>query len=159
MKTSNLDRMIQLAEEFFATKNDPTQVSVTEEVMTRLRRIHPATMSEQIEGDGPVAWILLIPTTQDLMEQFIAKQVNEQELLAKTPLQCRYEAVYLCSALVLPEYRGKGLAKELTIRAVTSMKADHPIKSLFYWAFRPEGAKLASSVARDCGLPLYRRSE
>jgi len=122
-----------------------------------LRRIHHATMSERNEEDGPVAWILLIPTTQDLMEQFIAKKVNEQELLAKTPLEGLYEAVYLCSALVLPEHRGKGLAKELTIRGVKSIKADHPIKSLFYWAFSREGAKLASSVARDCGLPLFQR--
>lgn len=157
MKTSNLERMIQLAEEFFATKNDPTQISVTEEVMVRLRRIHPATMSEQNEGNGPVAWILLIPTTQDLMEQFIAKQINEQELLVKTPLEGPYEAVYLCSALVLSECRGKGLAKELTSRAVKSIRAEHPIKSLFYWAFSPEGAKLASTVASDCGLPLFQR--
>ena len=156
---SNLERMIHLADEFFATKNDPTQISMTTEVMERLRRLHPATLTEERDGSGPVAWILLIPTTNDLMKRFIAKQINEQELLESTPLQGVYEAIYLCSALVLPEHSRKGLAKRLTCAAIKSIQVDHPIKYLFYWSFSPEGARLAASVARDLGLPLYKGPE
>lgn len=156
---SNLDRMIQLADEFFATKSDPNQISVTASVMDRLRQIHPATLTQQDDGDGPVAWMLLIPTTQELMEQFIDREVSEQELLEKTPLRGEYEAVYLCSALVLPEYRGRGLAKRLMCTAVKFIAVDHPIKTLFYWAFSSEGEKLASSVARALHLPLRKRPE
>lgn len=159
MPPSNLDRMIQLAKEFFALKNDPAQISVTEETMEKFREIHPATLTEENDGSGPVAWILLIPTTHELMEQFIAKQITERELLEKTPLQGRYDALYLCSALVLPEYRAKGLAKQLTRAAVKSIRADHPIERMFYWAFSPEGKKLAASVAREADLPLYSRPE
>lgn len=83
---SNLERMIRLAEEFFATKNDPAQISVTEEVMKRLREIHPASLSEHDDGNGPVAWVLLIPTTSELMNRFIAKQITENELLEQTPV-------------------------------------------------------------------------
>lgn len=151
--------MIQLAEEFFATKNDPTQISVTPEVMERLRQLHPATLTEQDEGEGPVAWILVAPTTNDLMKRFIAKQINEQELLDETPLGGKYEAIYLCSALVLPEHRRKGLAKKLTCQAIESIRKDHPIKHLFYWAFSQEGVRLATSVAREMDLPLYKRPE
>ena len=149
--------MIQLAEEFFAAKNDPAQISVTEEILVHLRRIHPVTLSEYDDGNGPVAWILIIPTLNDLMEQFIAKQMNEQELLDRTPVPGEYGAIYLCSALVLPEFRGKGIAKQLLLKAVRSIKADHPVKHLFYWAFSPAGKKLAISVARELGLELLQR--
>ena len=101
--TSNLERMIRLAEEFFATKNDPAQISVNDEVMARVREIHPASLAEHDDGNGPVAWVLLIPTTSELMNRFIAKEITEKELLAKTPVRGTYDAIYLCSALVLPE--------------------------------------------------------
>ena len=159
MTTSNLERMIRLAEEFFATKKDPTQISVTAEVMERLKQLHPATLTEQDGGEGPLAWILVIPTTSNLMNRFIAKQINEQELLDETPQHGTYEAIYLCSALVLPEQRGKGLAKKLTCQAIESICINHPIKYLFYWAFSPEGEKLATSVARETNFPLYKRPE
>ena len=154
----NLQRMIALAEEFFETKNDPNQISVTEEIMERLHEIHPATMTEKREAKGPIAWMLIIPTTQALMEEFIAKKINEQDLLSRTPIGGRYDAIYLCSALVLPEYRGKGLAKSLLSDAVRSIRVQHPIKSLFYWGFSVEGEKLAASVAREVNLPLVARA-
>lgn len=159
MGDSNLERMIRLAEEFFGTRNDPTQISVNEEVMARLQQIHPATLSEERDEQGPIAWMLVIPTTHELMEQFIAKAINEQELLAKTLPGCTYDAIYLCSALVLPEHRGGGIAKKLVGRAIESIRKEHPIKYLFYWGFSVEGEKLATNVAREFGLPLYSRPE
>ena len=158
MKQSNLSRMIELAEGFFETKNDPDQISVTEEVMERLRKIHPATLAEEDHGKGPVAWVLLIPTTEKLMRLFVAQQISEKDLLQQTPIPGTYEAIYLCSALVLPEYRGKGLAKRLACRSVEAIVQDHPVKHLFYWAFSPEGAKLATSIANRMGLPLLERA-
>jgi hypothetical protein len=149
--------MIKLAEEFFETKNDPEQISVSEEIMNRLHELHPSTMSEKKNENGPIAWVLVIPTTHQLMEEFIAKKINEKELLEKTPAGSEYDALYLCSALVLPEERGKGLAKNLIIDAIRSIQKQHPIKTLFYWSFSPEGKGLAMSVAREIGLPLRER--
>jgi ribosomal protein S18 acetylase RimI-like enzyme len=156
---SNLERMIQLAEEFFETKNDPAQISVNEEVMKRLRKIHPSSLSEHDDGNGPVAWVLLIPTTSDLMNRFIAKQITEKELLEQTPVGGTYDAIYLCSALVLPEQRRKGLARQLTSDAIRAIARDHPVKQLFYWAFSKEGEALADAVALECGLALRNRPE
>ncbi|MCX6134403.1 MAG: hypothetical protein NTU47_11375 [Ignavibacteriales bacterium] len=158
MGLDNLQRMILLAEEFFETKNDPGQISVTEEVMSTLRKIHPSTLAEKRNDDGPIAWILVLPTTLRLMKEFIAEQINERELLEKTPVGAKYEAVYLCSALVLPEHRGKGLARGLTIQAVKSIQNDHPIQYLFCWPFSNEGKKLADSVAGLLGLSLRSRT-
>ena len=154
----NLDRMIHLAEDFFETRSDPAQISVTEETMEKLRRIHPGTLSEESNDDGPVAWILVIPTTHELMDDFITGRINERELLDRTPLETMYEALYLCSALVLPEFRGKGIAKRLALHAVKSIRVRHPIRWLFYWSFSPEGEKLAAALAKETGLPLFRRA-
>jgi GNAT superfamily N-acetyltransferase len=155
----NLVRMIRLANEVFGMKQDPTQISVNTNVIARLRKIHPSTMAEKNTKKGPVAWILVFPTTEDLMVQFIKRQINERDLLKKTPLSVEYDAIYLCSALVLPEYRRKGLAKRLMCKAIKSIQNQHSIKFLFYWAFSIPGKRLAVSIAKECNLPLYKRAE
>ena len=157
MPNDNLKRMIALAEEFFDVKNDPDQISVDEETRTRLLAIHPNTMTEVRNEDGPIVWILVIPTATEVMEQFLARKINERQLLQKTAPSGRYEAVYLCSALVLPEHRGKGLAKRSAVEAVREIQKHHPIKELFAWTFSPEGEGLALAIARELGLPLRLR--
>ena len=156
---SNRERMIRLAGEFFDMKNDPDQIVVDEAVIGRLMTIHPRSMSEERDADGPVAWILVIPTTIPLMEAFIRGTISERELLERTPLGVPYDALYLCSALVLPERRGEGIARALTLDAIGAVRRDHPLKALFYWGFSGGGDALAASVARASGLPLHRRGE
>ena len=158
MLLSNFERMIQLAENVFATKNDPDQLDVTQEVIEQLQRMHPATVSEYNDGNGPVAWVLLIPTTLDLMNRFLENKISEKELFALTPIDCTYEAVYLCSAIVLEEYRKKGIAKQLTLNAIENIRKDHPLKSLFVWAFSKEGDLGSETAARLTSLPLHKRS-
>ncbi len=149
--------MIRLADEFFEAKSDPMQISVDRETMDALKKIHPSTMGEVANKKGPIAWILVVPTTHKLMKEFISKKINEKQLLDNTPLGSKYEAVYLCSALVLPEERGKGLAKRLLIKSIKAIKKKHPIKFLFYWGFSPEGKNLAGATAKELSLPLYSR--
>jgi len=158
MPLSNLERMIQLAEEVFSVKNDPDQLDVNSTVLERLHKIHPATLAEYDDGNGPVAWILLIPTTLELMNQFLEKKISEKELFDSTPLNTKYEALYLCSALVLEEYRRKGIAKRLTMGAIENIRKDHPLKALFVWAFSKEGDLGAAEIARLTALPLYKRT-
>jgi len=75
MPQSNYQRLIKLAEETFAVKSDPNQLDVDQEIIERLLKIHPATVSEFSDEKGPVAWLLVIPTTVDLMNRFLAKEV------------------------------------------------------------------------------------
>jgi GNAT superfamily N-acetyltransferase len=150
--------MIALAEDFFKVRNDPSQISVTEETMRRLDEIHPRTLNETRTEDGPVAWVLLLPTTRPLMQKFIQNDITERELLDLTPAGEEYQSIYLCSALVLPEYRGKGLAKNLCLDAIKTIRTQHPVESLFVWALSEEGAKLASAIARAAQLPLFERN-
>jgi GNAT superfamily N-acetyltransferase len=159
MTLSNFKRMIQLAEDVFAVKSDPDQLDIDQQVMERLHRIHPSTVSEYDDGSGPVAWVLLIPTTLDLMNRFLAKEISEKELFYLTPEDSAYDALYLCSALVLEEYRRQGIAKQLTLAAIKQVRKGHPLKALFVWAFSKEGDLGSETIARLTSLPLYKRLE
>src|SRR5436190_1159755 len=159
MPLSNYERMIQLAEDVFSVKNDPNQLDVDEKVLERLQKMHPATISEYNEGHGPVAWVLVIPTTEELMNRFLENKISEKELFELTPLNIKYEALYLCSALVLEEYRRKGIAKRLTFDAIKQIQKDHPIKALFVWPFTKEGNLAVTEIGQLASLPLYKRAE
>ena len=154
---SNYERLIALADEVFAVRKDPEQLDVNENVMEKLNEIHPATLSDKDFGEGPILWILLIPTTVTLMNQFLKHEINEKQLYELTNPGQIYEAVYLCSALVLEEYRNKGYAKEVTLHAIKEIQKDHPIKALFYWPFTEGGMHAARSIAKELELPLLER--
>ena len=157
MPGDRLQRMIDLAETFFGTKNDPSQLAITPEVMERLRRIHPRSMTETADDQGPYVWIILIPTTDGVMKEFLAGRIDERELLERTPPNVACEALYLCSALVLPEFRGQGLALRAVCEAIAEIRTIHPLRTLFYWSFSGEGERLAKAVARETGLPVRQR--
>jgi len=156
---SNLQRLIKLADEVFEVKSDPCQLDVNQTVLSRLEKMHPSTISEYDDGNGPVAWVLLIPTTLELMNRFVKGDITERELYELTPLHITYEAIYLCSALVLEEYRRKGITKNLALKAIKQILNKHPLKAAFVWAFSPEGDKAAETIAQLSGLPLFKRSK
>lgn len=149
--------MLQLAETVFAAKEDPNQLDVDEHVIEQLQQLHPSTVSEYVDGDGPVAWVLVIPTTDKLMQRFIQQEISETELLERTPADASFESIYLCSALVLEEYRGKGITQQLTLKAIDAIRSKHTITSLFVWPFSEEGDKSAQRIADLCGLSLVKR--
>ncbi len=156
MPRTNLERMIQLADDVFAVRSDPNQLDINPQVMDKLREIHPSTILGFDEGNGPLAWILLIPTTTELMQQFLGGNISEKQLFELTPLNASYEALYLCSALVLEEYRRKGIAKRLSLQAIENIRNDHPLKALFVWPFTREGELAAENLAELVNLPLYK---
>jgi predicted GNAT family acetyltransferase len=154
MSSSNFERMIQLAEEVFDSKSDPEQLEVNEEVLEHLCKIQPASVQEFDDGNGPVVWVLLFPTTNGLMEDFLINKISEKQLFDLTPLDIQYDAIYLCSAMVLEEYRRKGIAQQLTKDAIQEIRKSHPITSLFVWPFTKEGHSLAEKISTSVGLLL-----
>ncbi len=159
MAISNFERLIKLADEVFAMKSDPSQLDVNQDVLDRLNQIHPATVSEYDDVKGPVAWLLLIPTTIELMNRFIETEISERELFELTPRNAKYDAIYLCSALVLEEYRRKGITKQLCINAIENIRKEHTLKAAFVWAFSKEGDLAAENIARLVELPLFKREK
>lgn len=153
----NLARMLQLVSEVFDTRSDPGQISVDDEEAALLASIHPATLSELANDDGPYVWILLLPTTRSLMQQFLAGDITEKQLLFSTTPGDAYDTIYLCSALVLPEFRRSGLALQVTLDAINSIRTQYAITALCYWKFSDGGKKLAEAIAAQLGLELFEK--
>src|ERR1043165_4164813 len=105
-KRSNFNRMMKGIDEVFATRNDPDQLQVTPGQIKKLQALHPASLSELADENGPLIWVLMIPTTNKIMKDFLAGIISENELLNQTTPGMSYESVYLCSASTLPEARG-----------------------------------------------------
>ena len=152
----NLKRMLDLVDEVFESKSDPNQLSFTEEDMEHLQALHPACLNEHANEDGPYAWISIFPTSSDLANKFVGGKSTERELFDKTlelnPTQLN--TVYLCSALVLPEFRKNMIAFTTTIQAIEGMKNNLPIHQLLVWPFSHEGEQLAKKIAKASQLPL-----
>jgi hypothetical protein len=157
MEKSNFERMLDLADGVFASKNDPNQIDVNPAVLEHFQKIHKATVSEYDDGNGPVAWVLLLPTTSKVMNQFLEGKISELELFEQTPLNETYDSVYLCSAMVLKEYRRKGITRKLVLDSMEQIRKDHPIKYLFVWSFSKEGDLGAEALASLLSLPLLKK--
>lgn len=154
-KKVNYEIMLSLIDEVFATRNDPDQIQVTEQELIKLNQIHPSCLTELADENGPLIWILIIPTTSLIMEDFLNDKITEKELLENTPLNTHYDAIYLCSATTLPEARNKGKTKELCLKAMKEIQKTNPIEKLFVWPFTKAGEALANSIASASALKLY----
>jgi len=150
----NFNRMLTLIDEVFDTRSDPDQLQVNEQVLKKLEKIHPACLSEHADENGPLIWVLIIPTTQIVMDNFLSGKISEKDIVAKTEPGEKYTCIYLCSVTTLPEYRGKGNSKKLCLNAIQAIRKDNPIETLFVWPFTKEGEQLAQSLAKECKLPL-----
>lgn len=153
-KKTNFTRMLTLIDEVFATRNDPDQIQVTNHQMKKLKKIHPLCLSEYADENGPLICVLMIPTTNQIMQEFLINQISEKELLDKTPINTKYDTIYLCSVTTLPELRGLGKTKALCINTIKEMCRDNPITDLFVWPFSIEGLHLAQTIATNVQLKL-----
>jgi hypothetical protein len=151
---TNEERLMDIIDAVLNTRSDPDQLQVNEEQMLKLQRLHPATLSEWRDETGPLIWVLLIPTTHELMQQFLSARITETQLLDQTDLQQTLDCLYLCSAVALPEIRGKGITKELCLTAIKKIQVDFPITQLFVWPMSEEGRALSQDIAARLNLPL-----
>lgn len=150
---------MRLADEFFSAKNDPNQLDVNEAVMAQLHAVHPACVGEYNNENGPAAWSIVIPVTRYVMELFLACQLSKKELFERTLREKEFSALYLCSALVLPEFRRKGIIKNLVLSSLREIQKTYRIQELCCWAFSSEGKQLAEKIAGEARLPIYFRPE
>lgn len=140
-----IEKMLALAEDFFATQNDPGQIPVNEETLQKLRRLHSATILYRLEDGEFVSWVISLPTQRFLMEQFLEGAITERELLELTKPEDSYEALYLCAAFTVAAHRRKGYVLGLFAEALRRLPltADAP---LFAWPVSYEGKMIAEKL-------------
>ena len=147
--------MIELAEIQFNAKTDPKQISFTENDMEYMQSLHPACMNEISNEEGPICWVTVIPTSKEIMTKMLQGEINENQLLQNTTLDTPLQAIYLCSALTLPEFRMQNITFNVTVKAIQKMKENHPIEALFAWPFTVEGQRLSQKIASQLQLPIF----
>ncbi len=153
----NLIKLLDLVDRIFQTRNDPTQIGFSDQDMAKMSRLHTACLQEAENEEGPIAWVAVIPTSQSLMHEFIDKAISERELFDLTTPETPKQVVYLCSAIVLPEFRASGVAMKLSLNAIHAMQQQWKISAAFVWPFSNDGEMLARSIARRCEFELFIR--
>ena len=138
--------MLELGEKFFGTKKNPTQIPITMRSLRKLLRLHPKAFVYKTNKNGnPVSWVVTVPITKRLMDEFLAGRITEKQLFDMTESQERYEAIYLCSSFTVPEHRKKGYAMELLIDAIKSIPMKDKLQ-LFSWPITKEGETLVKRI-------------
>jgi hypothetical protein len=146
MEDSVLNTILEISEEFFHTKDDPTQIPTTMEASKKILDLYPGAFSYKMENGTPVSWVIVIPTQKEIAEKFLRGELNERELLENTKKEDVYDALYLQIAFTLPEFRGKGFPICLFKKAI----AKAPISNdamFFAWAYSKEGKALIQKTS------------
>jgi hypothetical protein len=155
------EKLKAMLEAFYNTQNDPDQIQIRPSstgknwISTRIPECAVIIKS----GDELVGSTLVLPCTQAWMQDFITGRINEAQLAEKIrESDLTYETmetIYSCSAFIVPEHRGKGLAAQAlihSIRNITTRKIP-----IFYWEYSTIGKIITEKYAAHLGVELYVR--
>jgi hypothetical protein len=153
MDEKSLEKMLDITERFFGTANDPNQMPITKGSFYKLQELHPKTVIYKIENGEPISWVVVLPTSDGLAKKFLKGEINERELLDMTKPQEQYEALYLCAAFTIPEYRRRGYVIEMLEEAIDSIPHTANVK-LFSWPYSKEGRLLVEKLSAVLGVKI-----
>ena len=149
LTSKQLEKTLEIAEKFYGTSSDPEQIPITKDSFVRLMSIHQEAIKLETDGDdNPISWVVVVPTSKENMELFLENKVNEKELFDKAVDEKSFEALYLCSAFTIPEYRGMGYAKKLLMDAINEFASEKSVE-LYAWVYSKEGESLIKALIKD----------
>ena len=146
-----------IAEQYYGTAQDQNQIPITKASQQKLRQLHPSAVLFQLIDGEPVSWIVVVPTTRILAEQFVRGEITEKNLFDQTVPSERYEALYFCSVFTVPDHQRKGYATALLQQAI----ADIPLTKdpyFFGWTFSAEGAAMHQALTKKFGITVHLRT-
>lgn len=157
MNEETFKKVLKISEDFFGTQSDPDQMPINQESADKLNSISSDTILYKFDDKGnPIAWSVVVPTTIEVMNKFLHKDISEKELLQRASKDKKFEALYLCAVFVLPEYRRKGLAKDLLIESVKKLSNQKELP-LYSWIYSEEGKKLSGYLSSALGVEILKR--
>lgn len=140
------------AERFFHTDKDLEQLPGEEITYEFLTKKFPNSANIIRQGKKIVGHTFVLPCSKKLMRQFLNGKITERQLFYCIREEITYqnfETIYLCSALLLPEHRGQGLAAQSMadqVKKISSMRKGKT--EIFAWPQTLEGKKMAQNVAK-----------
>jgi ribosomal protein S18 acetylase RimI-like enzyme len=138
----------------FGTDNDPTQSPPTVEYSEKIIRIDKENVVCMKDADTLMGWSVVLPTSIQLKNLFLSRQITERELVDRATSSPQFEALYLFAVTVKPEYRRKGIGSALFARQIEYYSTSKGITSYYAYAFSLEGKKLIDSTSRDCKISI-----
>lgn len=100
------------------------------------------------EKGDPIAWVVVLPTTKEMMHKFLKGEITEKQLLELAVPHNSYSAIYLCAAITIPRYRRQGLAFALFREAIKKIRKTNDYE-IFVWPFGNSGLELAKKVGKS----------
>ncbi len=159
MNKDAFKRVLEISEQFFGTQDDPEQMPISQDSADKLLSIHPGTIVYKFdENKNPVAWAVIVPTSLKTKDDFLQKTITEKQLLDIATKEKKFDAIYLCAAFVLPEYRRMGYAKALLIEAIKNVFNGKDIP-LYGWIYSEEGRILLNSVSMELNKKIEIRAD
>ncbi len=149
-----IKKQMKIAEGIFGTESDPDQMPINNEARKKLDSLCSGWLETEFDEAGePISWAVVMPTQRAVAEKFLAKEINEKDILDMTEPADIYDAVYLVSVITVPEHRGKGLGKKVVERAMANMPAT-PDALYFSWPTTPEGEGMFAKYGTFLGKEI-----
>ncbi len=148
----------EMAEKYFGTEKDPSQMPTDENASKWLLENIPDCVNVIKDNEELIGFTFIIPCNEDIMNQFLSKKINEAQLyeeVKKQKAHKNFTAIYLCSAFIKPEYRRKGLAAKAVMKSIK--KITKKIPTLFFEAYSEEGKKTADAMAKKLKIKILER--
>ena len=143
-----LQELERIAAEFFGTETDENQIPATPEATKHSLDSGGILVIAIDDENNPVGWASSIPTTKDLMNQFLNESINEAQLFWQSN-GGEYDAIYFISVFIKPEFRSFITAKNLIMGAIQPLLKSDTV--VFYDAFSNEGAVMGNYLKRMFG--------
>jgi hypothetical protein len=151
LNPSQVQKTLEIAEEFYGTSIDPEQIPINKESFDKLMSLHQEAIKLKADADGnPISWVVVVPTSKETMESFLEDKSTEKELFDRAVIEKKFESLYLCSAFTVPEYRNKRLATELLLDSIKEFASDNSVQ-LYAWVYSKEGEGLVNQLREQLG--------
>lgn len=146
--------MLRYGEDFFKTQSDPDQIPVSKESLDSVLRLHPSSVQVKVNDAGElVGWATIVPTQREVLSYFLHGKYSEKDLLMLSKYQKKYEALYLCSAFVVPSERGKGYAVSMLLEAIEKIPLQrNPVYGA--WLYSNEGVSVVKKAQSALGKTI-----
>jgi GNAT superfamily N-acetyltransferase len=118
-----IQQLSKQSEDFFETRKDPEQMQITPNNTKWIYAKHPDWVNIATQGGEFVGGAFCFPITKKSAKEFAQGNISEKELFKEAKAGViNLEAIYFCSVLVMPKYRGQkignALVKKLLIKMV-----------------------------------------
>ena len=146
-----------LAESYFHTEEDPTQLKASESNFSWIYYNFPQCMNIIKDAQKVIGLTFILPCTKIYMDDFLSKKMNECELFHKIQTTVHFgnfETIYVCLAYLKPAYRKLGLTLQSFIDSIQKLLVKKNNAELFYWAYSLEGKQLAEKIGEKLRMRL-----